>query len=242
MLGETDDIGTTHMPKITRRNVVRLILCAVLIGGFTLFVRDWNGVRLLVLSPKILKYRPTIQKHAALHKLDWKLVTALIVQESGFNEKAKSHAGAMGLMQLMPETAKELGVNDPYKPKESIAGATRYLRSLYDLYPTSSHPNRIRIALASYNGGRGHIKDAQAITTHRLVDPYKWKCLSKSLELLTEKNKQLHAEIWDNSVPPHGYFRGYTETLEYVDRVMRYYERLCYYSKIIGKVKSTVSF
>ena len=158
------------MAKLTKRILVRLIICSVLIVSFTVFVRDWNGVRLLAVSPKILKYRPVIKKHAASHQLDWRLITALIVQESGFNEQAESPVGAKGLMQLMPETAKELGVTDPFEANESIAGATRYLRILYDLYPESSHPNRVRIALASYNGGRGHISDAQKIATHREHD------------------------------------------------------------------------
>lgn len=228
------------MPKITKRILIRLILCIVLIGGFVIFVRDWHGVRLLVLTPKILKYRPVIQEHAGKHQLDWRLITALIVQESGFNKNAESHAGAMGLMQLMPETAKELGITDAYNANESIAGATRYFRSLYDLYPDSSHPNRIRIALASYNGGRGHIKDAQEITIHRHDDPYQWEYLSRNLVLLTEKDKVLHSQVWESGVPPHGYFRGYNETRQYVKRVMKYYDRLCYFSGILEKVKSFV--
>lgn len=226
------------MVKITRRIFVRIIVCTLLIGGLVVLVRDWNGVRLLAVSPKILKYRRVIQKHAAIHQLDWRLVTALIVQESGFNEYAVSPAGAKGLMQLMPETAKELGVSDPFEAHESIAGATRYLRSLYDLYPESSHPNRIRIALASYNGGRGHIKDAQKIAMHRQCKPHEWESIRTNLGLLTEKDKKLHIEIWEAGVPPHGYFRGYNETRHYVKRVMRYYDRLCYFSGIVRRVKS----
>ncbi|MDE0637886.1 MAG: transglycosylase SLT domain-containing protein [Candidatus Poribacteria bacterium] len=225
------------MIKIKRRILVRIIICALLIGGFAVFVRDWSGVRLLILSPKILKYRPVIQKHAATHQLDWRLVTALIVQESGFNENAVSPAGAKGLMQLMPKTAKELGVTDPFEAHESIAGATRYLRSLYDLYPESSHPNRVRIALASYNGGRGHIKDAQKIAEHREGEPHQWESIRANLGLLTEKDIELHSKVWEAGVPPHGYFRGYQETRQYVKRVMRYYERLCYFSGIVKWAK-----
>ncbi len=225
------------MIKIKRHILVRIIICALLIGGFAVFVRDWNGVRLLILFPEILKYRPVIQKHAATHQLDWRLITALIVQESGFNKYAVSPAGAKGLTQLMPETAKELGVTDPFAAHESIAGATRYLRSLYDLYPESSHPNRVRIALASYNGGRGHIKDAQTIAEHREGEPHEWESIRTTLGLLTEKDKELHNEVWEAGVPPHGYFRGYQETRQYVKRVMRYYDRLCYFSDIVKWVK-----
>jgi len=202
-----------------------------------LFVRDWNGVRLLAVTPKILRYRPVIKEHALTHQLDWKLITALIIQESGFNEYAVSSAGAKGLMQLMPETANELGVDDPFEPETSIEGATRYLRSLYDLYPKSSHSNRIRIALASYNGGRGHIKDAQTIAARLNDDPHIWENVRTSLGLLTKKQKELHVDVWESGVPPHGYFSGYKETRQYVKQVMKYYDRLCTYSKIVHKMK-----
>lgn len=228
------------MAKIKKRTFLRILICTLLIVAVVLFVRDWNGVRLLVLTPKILKYRPIIKEHALKYQLDWRLVTALIVQESGFNEYAVSSAGAKGLMQLMPETAKELGVNDPYEPETSIAGATRYLRSLYDLYPDSPHPNRIRIALASYNGGRGHIKDAQMIAIHKKKDPSQWYSIYLSLGHLTEMDEKLHAEIWESGIPPHGYLRGYKETREYVKRVMKYYDRLCNLSDILWSVKSFI--
>ena len=221
-----------------KKRSVLLIISALLIIGFAVIVRDWSGVRLLTVSPEIYKYRHVIQQHASTHQLDWKLIIALIVQESGFNEYAVSPAGARGLMQLMPETAKELGVTDPYDVEESIAGATRYLRNLYDLYPDSSHPNRVRIALASYNGGRGHIKDAQRITLHRKGQPNQWESLGSHLSLLTKKDRELHAEVWESGRPPHGYFNGYGETRNYVERVMRYYDRLCRFSAIAGKVKS----
>lgn len=229
------------MFKIKKGRIIGIIIFAILIVGFATIVRDWSGVRLLVVSPEIYKYRRVIQKHAKTHQLDWKLIIALIVQESGFNEYALSPAGAKGLMQLMPQTAEELGVTDPYNAEESIAGATRYLRNLYDLYPESSHPNRVRIALASYNGGRGHIKDAQKITQHQNGEPNQWESLKTHLNLLTENDSDLHTEIWGSRKPPHGYFNGYRETLNYVDRVMRYYDRLCHFSKILSKVKSLKS-
>ena len=94
--------------------------------------------------------------------------------------------------------------------------------------------------MASYNGGRGHIKDAQRITKHRYDDPNQWECLSKNFVLLMEKYKALHSEVWESGVPPHGYFRGYNETRQYVKRVMKYYDRLCYFSGILEKVKAFV--
>lgn len=225
------------MFKITKRVLIRTIICLFLIMGFTLLIRDWVGIRLLTTTPKILKYRPIIQKHASKHQLDWLLITALIIQESGFKENAVSSAGAQGLAQLMPDTAKELGISDPFHSESSIEGATRYLRTLYDLYPESSHSDRIRIALASYNGGRGHIHDAQKIAIHQQNDPNSWKSLSQCISLLTKKSTNIHRNVWADGIPPHGYFEGYRETQAYVDRVIRYYEKLCYLSDVVRKIR-----
>lgn len=225
------------MFKMTKRALIRSLICLFLISGFALLVRDWVGIRLLTSTPKILKYRPVIQEQASQQKLDWLIITALIIQESGFNENAVSSAGAKGLAQLMPDTAKELGISDPFHPENSIEGASRYLRSLYDLYQDSSHSDRIRIALASYNGGRGHIQDAQEIAIHQKDNPNSWKSLSSSISLLSKKNRDIHRKVWRDGIPPHGYFEGFRETQSYVDKVMIYYERLSYISGVVRKVK-----
>ena len=224
------------MFKMKKRVLIPTLICLFLLVGFTLLVRDWVGIRLLISTPKILKYRTVIQKHASQQKLDWRLITALIIQESGFKETAVSSSGAKGLTQLMPETAKELGISDPFNPENSIEAGSRYLRSLYDLYPDSCHSDRIRIALASYNGGRGHIQDAKEIAIHQQDNPHSWKSLSSSISLLSEKNRDLHSKVWRDGIPPHGYFEGFRETQSYVDRVMKYYDRLCYLSDVMKKL------
>ena len=93
-----------------------------------------------------------ITRTAAKHDLSPELLRAVIEAESGFNHRAKSPVGAMGLMQLMPETADFLGVNDPYDPVQNLEGGGRYLKGLLDRYDGSVHR-----ALAAYNWGPGNL-------------------------------------------------------------------------------------
>lgn len=105
-------------------------------------------------------YYHTIQQAAQKYGVDPKLVSAVAEVESGFNPSAVSSAGAVGIMQLMPDTAASLGVN-PYDVQQNIEGGTQYLRQLMDAFPGD-----LRRAVAAYNAG------PQAVRDYGGVPPY----------------------------------------------------------------------
>lgn len=98
-------------------------------------------------------YEELIKEAADVHKLDPALIRAVMRTESAFNPAAVSPVGAMGLMQLMPALAEEMGVADPFDPRDNIMGGAKYLRQLLD-----AHEGNIKLTLASYNAGPGNVK------------------------------------------------------------------------------------
>jgi len=114
------------------------------------------------------RYEPLIQEHATRRALRPELVRAVIQVESGFNPRALSPKGAMGLMQLMPTTARSLGVNNPWDPAQNIRGGTDYLRQLLDEYDGNEE-----LALAAYNAGSGAVaKYGRQIPPYRETRDY----------------------------------------------------------------------
>lgn len=155
-------------------------------------------------------------KEAALeHRLPWQLVAAVAYQESQWNNDAVSHTGVRGLMQLTQSTAEHLGVEDRTDPLQSIWGGSKYLRYLLNKTPSYlNYKDRLSLALASYNIGFGHLRDAQKLAEKRGKNPYSWRHLREILPLLEDPSYAKDLE--------YGLARG-RETVDFVDRVTGFY-------------------
>jgi hypothetical protein len=103
-------------------------------------------------STKVREFSPLVTEASSRWGVNPALIHAVITAESNYDPEALSHAGAMGLMQLMPGTAKRFGVNDPWDPEQNVHGGTRYLRELLDRFRS------LRLALAAYNAGEGAVE------------------------------------------------------------------------------------
>ena len=162
-------------------------------------------------------YDVIVQREAAAHGLDWPLIIAQMYQESGFNPKAKSHAGAIGLMQLLPRTAREFGVRNLRDPEQSIRAGVAYLAWLHSRFEADlTVKDRIWFALAAYNAGYGHVTDARRLASGELgLDPNRWfDHVEEAMRLLSKRS------YYRNSV--HGYVRGY-EVVKYVREIRERY-------------------
>ncbi len=115
--------------------------------------RAFRSTTPLVSRSKSAPYEASIAEHARRQGVAEDLVRAVIQAESAFNPSAVSVKGAMGLMQLMPATARELGVIDPFNPEQNIRGGVTYLKQLLTRYD-----NKVELALAAYNAGIGNVE------------------------------------------------------------------------------------
>ena len=168
---------------------------------------------------KFSKYDQMVKKYSADLGWDWILVKSLIYQESMFNANNKSWVGASGLMQLMPATAKEMGVSNVHDPEQNIKAGSKYLakmHSYWDQIPDSIQ--RIKFAMASYNCGYGHIKDAQKLAIKYGKDSLSWDEGVDYFVLNLSKPK-----YYNDPVVNYGYARGY-EPYEYVKDIFERYK------------------
>jgi len=169
------------------------------------------------ITTRLPRYEAIIKRAAKQYGFDWRLIAALVYQESHFRPRARSHRGVRGLTQLTLRTAREMGVTDRLDPEQSIMGGVKYLSKLYQRYDSPQGFDRMLITLASYNVGARHIQSAQRIAQEKGLDPHKWRSLEQTLPLLCYERYI--------KMGKHGYCRG-TEPVRYVNRILTYFDIL----------------
>jgi membrane-bound lytic murein transglycosylase F len=167
---------------------------------------------------KLCPYDDLLKRHAPAINWDWRLLASQMYQESRFKPDAKSWAGAQGLLQLMPGTARQVGVRDAFDPEENVAGAVRYIKWLNEFWDerVEDEGERLKFILASYNAGPGHVEDAQRLASKYGGNPLLWEHVSY---WLLQKSTQ---KFSSDEVVKFGFCRG-LEPVNYVDHILRRY-------------------
>lgn len=167
----------------------------------------------------ISPYDSLIQEAADELGWDWLLLSAQVYRESKFDEKAKSWAGAIGLMQVMPRTGREYGVKDLFDPSENIYAGQTHLEWLQNYWTRKidDENERLKFVLASYNVGLGHLQDAVRLTEKYDGDAQNWNDVSDYLL------KKSSAKYFNDPVVEYGYCRG-SEPVEYVSEILDIYQ------------------
>ncbi len=174
---------------------------------------------------QISTYDAIIKKYAKTINWDWRLLASQVYQESKFDPKASSWAGAKGLMQLMPATAESLGVTDIKDPEQSIKAGTKYLMQNYKAFESvPDEITKIKFTLASYNCGLGHVLDAQRLAETKGLNPNIWEGNVEEMLLALKLPGN-----YKQSFIKYGYVRG-TEPVNYVNQI---FERFEHYKEFI---------
>ena len=178
---------------------------------------DYVGTRAFIrhFETRLPRYRDMFEVAGESWAVDWRLLAALGYQESHWRSHAVSPTGVRGIMMLTEATADYLDIDDRMDPASSISGGARFFARQTERIPDNVvEPDRTWFALAAYNVGFNHIKDAMQIVEWKGGDPTKWVDLSEALPLLAQRK-------WYSRVP-YGYARGWEPVL-YVNNIRAYY-------------------
>lgn len=165
----------------------------------------------------ISHYDAYFQQYSRTIRWDWRLMAAQCYQESTFDPRATSWAGAKGLMQIMPSTADHLGLprDKMYDPEQNIAAAARYLGELeHSFSDIQDRRERTNFVLAAYNGGAHHIRDAMALCQRDGRNAHQWRHVSEYVLKLAQPI------YYNDPVVVYGYMRG-AETADYVQKIQQ---------------------
>ncbi|MFO7654046.1 MAG: transglycosylase SLT domain-containing protein [Candidatus Krumholzibacteriia bacterium] len=165
-------------------------------------------------SGRLSPWDEIVRREAALAGLDWRLVTALMYQESRFMPEAVSSAGALGLMQVMPQFA-GAQTDSLFDPAANVRAGVRLMRDTFKGFAYLDSLERLRFTLATYHAGIGHVTDARRLAMDLGRDPNLWEdSLERGLELLMRQRYY--------SQTRHGFYRG-AETVAYVEQILDRY-------------------
>ena len=190
---------------------------------------DYVGTRNFIrhYESRLPRYREFFENAGEQFGVDWRLVAAIGYQESHWRSQAVSPTGVRGIMMLTQDTARYLGIDDRVDPKNSIfGGAEYYARQTERIADTVNEPDRTWMALAAYNVGFNHIKDARQIVEWQGGNRDTWLDISGALPLLAQRK-------WYSRVP-FGYARGWEPVL-YVNNIRSYYNILKWLTANEGK-------
>jgi soluble lytic murein transglycosylase-like protein len=167
-------------------------------------------------GPFVSPYDGLIWKHAEAAGMDWRLVAAIIYEESRFQPHVVSTAGAYGLMQVRQIAALDVGETEFRDPESNIRTGVRYLERLDEMFAAARGRDRLGLVLAAYNMGPSHVREAQTLARHFGLDPNVWyDSMTSMLPLLEEP--QIYGRL------PSGYAQG-SATVAYVERVLRRFD------------------
>jgi len=169
-----------------------------------------------------------IKQECNYYKLDWRMVLAIIRQESYFNANARSHAGAFGLMQIMPRTGEglqnQLHLEDTRTPKNNLIAGIYYYATLVSQFREFGE-DKYKFALAAYNAGIGRVIDAMTITAYFEKDYKAWENVKEAYPFLSSKEDSIQALVWPESKrPPYGTLDNWKEPYNYVNSIKFYYD------------------
>lgn len=189
------------------------------------FRGSFNPTRLAekgTIRSRVSPYDAILKEKAKELDWDWRLLAAIVYQESRFSIKAESHKGAKGLMQLMPAVAQKFGLHNPIDPEANITAGVQVLariQSKWDGYGLSKE-EMINFTLASYNAGDGRIKDCRNLAKSKGYDVTKWEEVVKVIPLMRNEDSI------EEGIVKLGRFQG-NETISYVSNVMGLYRSIC---------------
>ena len=177
-----------------------------------------NGVVTRTISP----YDGLFKKYARELGWDWRMLAAVVYQESKFSINSRSHRGAQGLMQVMPSTAEYYGIDDLLNPEKNLIAGTKHLKRLQRMFEKENLDNieLVKFTLAAYNAGEGRIADCRRFAESKQVDNTKWDEIVNLIPLMREDS------ILEEESVKLGKFKGH-ETIAYVDNIMNLYEAFC---------------